>query len=183
LHPAKGFMSVLLSTGSTFEEQPYTYTVANRAGATPLLVNEHGHPLVAVNRIEHGRVIVGTVDHWMTDLVVYRVPEIVNMEPPYLLLKGIRAGLDGYFDSFNPVEARPAGLGVTTCCFDDDPKRLLVGLMNHDLLANWNGTVRIRIGEMASVSELWRGKAMAVGNPLELDIPAGDLLILDVRLR
>jgi hypothetical protein len=84
-------------------------------------------------------VIVGTVDYWMTDPVKYRVPEIVNMEPPYLLLEGIRRVLEGYFDSFSPVEVRPGGLGITTCCFD--------------------------------------------GDSLELEIPAGDARILDVRLK
>lgn len=181
--PAKGCTSLLLSSGAIFEEQPYTYTVARPVAAVPLVVNEQGHPLVAVNEAGRGRVIVGTVDHWMTDRMVYRVPEIVNMEPPYLLLQGVRAVLDGYFDSFNPVEVRPAGLGVTTCCFDGDPKRLLVGLMNHDLFADWKGTLGIRIGEVASAKELWRGKPVEGGKPLDLEIPAGDVLILDVRLR
>jgi hypothetical protein len=180
---AKGCMSRLLATGATFEEQPYTYTRAELGGATAQVVNEHGHPLVTVNHVEEGRVIVGTVDRWMTDPVSYRVPEIVNMEPPHLLLQGIRAVLAGYFDSFNPVEIRPAGLGITTCCYDGDPKRLLVGLMNHDLFAGWQGSLRVRIGEVASVRELWRGKDVAGRGAVELAIPAGDLLILDVRLR
>jgi hypothetical protein len=180
---AKGCASLLLTTGATFEEQPYAYTVAQPAAAVPLLVNEHGHPLVALNRVERGRVIVGTVDHWMTDRVAYRVPEIVNMEPPYLLLNGVRAVLDGYFGSFNPVEVRPGGLGITTCCFRGDPKRLLVGLMNHDLFADWKGALRVRLGEVASAEELWRGKPAVAGNPLDLQIPAGDVLILNIRLR
>ena len=83
-------MSCLLATGATLEEQPYTYSVSRLNGATPILINEHGHPLVAMNQVGRGRVIVGAVDHWMTDRVTYRVPEIVNMEPPYLLLRGIR---------------------------------------------------------------------------------------------
>jgi len=105
------------------------------------------------------------------------------MEPPYLLLQGVRAVLDGYFDSFNPVEVRPAGLGITTCCFDGDPKRLLLGLMHHDLFADWKGTLRVRSGEVASAKELWRGRPVAGRNPFDVEIPAGDVLILDVRLR
>jgi len=40
-----------------------------------------------------GRVIVGAVDYWMTDALSYRNPELVNMNPPYTLLKGVRAAL------------------------------------------------------------------------------------------
>jgi hypothetical protein len=181
--PAKGWMSCLLPTGEAMEEQPYTYTVAEHVRATPLLVNERRHPLVAVNPVGHGRVIVGTVDHWMTDRVTYRVPQIVNMDPPYLLLRGIRALLESYFDSFNPVEIAPKGLGITTCCFDGDPKRLLVGLMNHNLFADWKGTLRMRFGQIAAVQELWRGTTLTPRDPVEFAIPAGDLLILDIRLR
>jgi hypothetical protein len=180
---AKGCASVLLSTGATYEEQPYTYTVGRPRGAVPLLASEHGHPLLAVNQLGRGRVILGMADCWMTDPVAYRVPSIVNMEPPYLLLEGIRAVLGAYFDSFSPVEFRPAGLGITTCCFHGDPKRLLVGLMNHDLSADWQGTLHLRVGQTASVAELWRGQPLGAGDPLPLAIPAGDLLILDVRLR
>ena len=180
---AKGCMSCLLATGATFEEQPYTYRVSRLNGATPILINEHGHPLVAMNQVGRGRVIVGTVDHWMTDRVTYRVPEIVNMEPPYLLLRGIRAVLERYFDSFSPVEFRPAGLGVTTCCYDGDRKRLLVGLINHDLFARWEGTLGVRIGQVIAVRDLWHGKTVAAQEPLQLEVPAGDVLVLDVRLR
>ncbi len=180
---ATGCMSLVCSSGARIDEQPYTYTVAETTGAVPLLINEQGHPLIAVNRIGRGRVIVGTVDEWMTDPVKYRSQEIVNMEPPYLLLNGIRAILGGYFDSFNPVEVQPAGLGITTCCFDGDPKHLLVGLMNHDLMANWKGSVRIRVGDIASVTELWRGTAVSSTSPCDLAISAGDVAILDVRLK
>ena len=105
------------------------------------------------------------------------------MEPPYLLLRGIRAALERYFDSFSPVELRPEGLGVTTCCYDGDRNRLLVGLMNHDLFARWEGTLDLRIGHAIAVRDLLCGKALAVNGPLHLEIPAGDVLILDVRMR
>jgi len=36
---------------------------------------------------------------------------------------------------------------------------------------------------VASAKELWRGKPVAGGKPLDLEIPAGDMLILDLRLR
>jgi len=111
------------------------------------------------------------------------VPEIVNMEPPYLLLQGIGRLLEGYFDSFNPVEVRPAGLGITTCCFDGDPKRLLIGLMNNDLFADWKGTFRVRVGKESSVAEIWRGQAITVDEPIALQVPAGGARILDVRLK
>jgi len=180
---AKACVSCLLPNGTSFDEQPYTYTVCSLAGAAPVLVNERRHALVTVNRVGEGRVIVGTVDHWMTDPVKYQTPEIVNMEPPYVLLRGVREVLSGYFDSFNPVEVRPAGLGITTCCYDGDSKRLLVGLMNHDLFADWKGTLRVRQGTVATVRELWPGKDLAAKDTLEMAVPAGDALILDVRLR
>jgi hypothetical protein len=181
---AKGAMSRLRSTGEVFDEQPYTYTVLTLKGAAPLLVNEHGHPLLAVNAAGQGRLIVGAVDHWMTDPLAYRDPKIVNMEPPYALLRGVRAVLAAYFDSFNPVEIAPAGLGIRTCCYDGDPKRLLVGLLNNDLFAAWRGTLRVRIGQIATVRGLWpEEKDIPAGTDISLEVPAGDVLILDVRLK
>ena len=179
---AKGCLSYSPVSGQTFEEQPYTYTTSTLAGATPLLVNEHGHPLMTVNRVERGRVIVCTVDHWMTDPLQYRVPEIVHLAPPYQLLQGVRAVLAEYFDSFSPVNVEPAGLGITTCCYADDPKRLLVGLMNHDLFADWQGTLHVRSGPITAVRDIWNEQALPPQNPLPLTIPAGEVLILDVRL-
>jgi hypothetical protein len=180
---AKGCMSHLLAGGQSFEEQPYGYTILGRQSARPLLVNEHGHPLVTVNRAGKGRVVVGAVDHWMTDALAYRIPEIVNMELPYQLLRGVRAVLSRYFDSFNPVEIEPAGLNIHTCCYHGDPQRLLVGLLNNDLFADWRGGLRVRIGAIASARELWRGKELPAQDRLELVIPAGDVAIVEIRLK
>lgn len=180
---AKGCLSHSVSTGETFEEQPYHYTVLTPATASGLLVNEHGHPLVTVNRAGQGRVIVSAVDAWMTDALTYQAPELVNMEPPYQLLRGIRSVLDTYFDSCQPVEIEPAGLNLHTCCFDGDPKRLLVGLLNNDLFAPWHGTVHVRLGPVASVVERWQEKPLPASDRIQLTIPAGDAAILEIRLR
>ncbi len=180
---AKGCLSHVLSRGETFQEQPYGYTVVSPAGAQMLAINEQGHPLVTVHTAGQGRVIVGAADYWMTDSLRYEVPEIVNMEPPYQLLRGVRSVLAGYFDSFNPVEIDPAGLNVHTCCYDGDPKRLLVGLINNDLFAGWRGTLRARLGEVASAKELWRNRRLEVGDRIALEIPAGDVAILEIRMK
>lgn len=95
----------------------------------------------------------------------------------------MRAALGGYFDSFGPVEIAPGGLTIQTCCFDDDDRRLLVGLTNNELFADWQGTVRARIGEVASARELWPGRDLSAGDGIELTVPAGEVVILDVRLR
>lgn len=145
-------------------------------------MSERGHPLIAVQRVERGRVIVCTVDHWLTDRLQYRVPEIVHLTPPFQLLQGVRAVLAEYFASFSPVNVEPAGLGITVCCYADDPQRLLVGLMNHDLFADWQGTLQVRRGPITAVRELRREQALPPQHPLPLAIPAGDTLILDVRL-
>ncbi len=180
---AKACLSCLPRTGTQFDEQPYTYTVGTPLSASSLLVNEHGHPLVTVNRVEQGRVVVGTVDYWMTDPLVYSLSEIVHMEPPYRMLQGVRAVFGEYFESFSPVELSPAGLGITTCCFDLDPKRLLIGLMNNELCADWKGTFSLRIGEVAAVHELRSGRELAVDQLRSLEVAAGDVVILDIRLR
>lgn len=179
---AKGLMTRVTATGRTFEELPYTYTQMTPAGATPLLTSQHGDPLMTVHLAGSGRVVVGAVDHWMTDAIRYRRPEIVNMEPPYRLLDGVRAVLDRYFDSFNPIEIQPGGLNVRTCCYEGDPKRLLVGLMNNDLFAAWQGTLRVRVGQVASVRDLTGDKPIAPGQAIALQVPAGDVIILDIRL-
>ena len=79
---AKGCTSHLLADGQTFEEQPYGYTILSRDSAGSLLVNEHGHPLVTVNRAGEGRVVVGAVDHWMTDALTYRMPRSSTWSRP-----------------------------------------------------------------------------------------------------
>lgn len=120
--------------------------------------------------------------HWMTDPLQYRVPEIEHLKPTHQLLQGVRAVLAAYFASFSPVAVEPSGLGITICCYADDPKRLLVGLMNHDLFADWQGTLRMRLGPMTAVREIWKDQALPPQNPLPLAIPAGEAVILNIRL-
>jgi hypothetical protein len=180
---AKGCLSHSLSSGETFDELPYRYTILTLPAAATLLVNEHGHPLVTVNKVGQGRVIVSAVDHWMTDALTYQAPEIVNMEPPYQLLRGVRAVLATYFDSFNPVEISPSGLNVHTCCYNGDPKHLRVGLINSNLFAPWRGRVHVRLGQVASAVELWRGWTLLPEDLADLEIPAGDAAIVDIRLK
>ena len=180
---AKGCLSHVLSNGQAFAEQPYGYTVLSPVGAQPLVINEQGHPLVTVHKASQGRVIVGAADYWMTDSLTYEVPEIVNMEPPYQLLRGVQSVLADYFDSFNPVQIDPPGLNVHTCCYNGAPKRLLVGLINNDLFADWRGNVRVRLGDVASAMELWKNRDLKVRDRIELEIPAGDVAILEIRLK
>ncbi len=180
---AQGCLSHVLASEETFPEQPYSYTVLSPAGARVLVINEHGHPLVTVHQAGRGRVVVGAADYWMSDGLAYAVPEIVNMEPPYQLLGGVRAVLAGYFDSFSPIQIEPPGLNVHTCCYDGDPKRLLVGLINNDLFANWQGRVQVRVGAVASAKELETGRPVAAGDRIELAIPAGNVAILELRLK
>ena len=177
-----GYVSCVLASGETFDEQPYTYTLAELLEADPLLTNELGKPLLTVQRVGRGRVVVCTVDHWLTEGLKYRAPELMHLAPPYQLLRGVRAVLAEYFSSFSPVQVHPAGLGVTVCCFAEDAKRLLVGLMNQDLFADWQGTLQIRLGPIKAVRELLREQDLPAQVPLPLAIPAGETLILDVRL-
>jgi len=179
---AQGVWSHLLTTGQTFDELPYTYTVLTLTSAVPLLVNEAGHPLLTLHRAGAGRVIVGAVDCWMTDRLTYAAPEIVRMEPPYRLLRGLQAALDRYFDSFSPVEIQPRGLNVRICCYADNPRRLLVGLMNNDLFADWEGTLQVRGRSIASARELWKGRSWRGRRRIKLQIPAGEVALLDLRL-
>ena len=104
------------------------------------------------------------------------------MEPPYRLLHGVREVLGGYFGSFSPVEIAPGGLNVRTCCYQDDPTRLLVGLMNNDLFAGWRGTLRVRVGRIISARELTGDEQLRAGDAISLEIPAGDVAMLDVRI-
>lgn len=180
---ARGRLSHVLASDETFHEQPYSYTVLSPTGARVLVINEQGHPLVTVHRAGQGRVVVGAADYWLTDSLAYAVPEIVNMEPPYQLLRGVRAVLAGYFDSFSPVQIDPPGLNVHTCCYGGDPKRLLVGLINNDLFAGWQGSVQVRVGAVAAAKELGTDRPLAAGDRIELEVPAGDVAILEIRLK
>jgi hypothetical protein len=180
---AHACMARLLADGQTFTEHPYAYTRLQPQDASPLVVNEHGHPLVTLHRAGQGRVVVGAADYWMGDPLTYRTPEIVNMEPPYRLLASVQAVLAAYFDSLNPVAVEPGGLGMATCYYPDDPKRLLVGLTNNDLFADWHGTLRVRLGPLASARDLWRNADLAPGPAIALEISAGDVAILDLRLK
>ena len=72
---------------------------------------------------------------------------------------------------------------IQTCCYENNPKRLLVGLTNNDLFADWEGTVKVAIGEVASAVELRGGTRLSTDQGIALRVPAGDVAILDVRLR
>jgi len=180
---AHGLVSYDPVTGTTFEEQPYTYRRLTSAGAQTLLSSESGDPLVTVARAGAGRVIVCAADYWMTDRLTYREPDLVNMESPYAILRGVRAVLDRYFASFSPVTIEPAGLNVRVCCYEGDPQHLLVGLTNNDLFADWTGSLKVRTGEVATVSELLDGELLATTPQPRLRIPAGSVSVLDIRLR
>ena len=179
--PATGCMSRLLPSGRVFEESPYAFTVLSLRGAQPLLTDHRGRPLATVHAVGKGRLVVGAVDAWMTDKLTYRHPEIVHMEPPYQLLNGLQAMLGDYFDSFGPIELQPAGLNVHTCCYDGEPQRLLVGLINNDLFADWHGTVAVRSGPIALARDLWTGRTLGSGPRIRVTVPAGDAAILDIR--
>ncbi len=175
----KGLTSLVLKGRRTFGELPYTYRQMTAAGATALVLNELGHPLLTVNAHGRGRVIVCAVDHWLTDNVTYRTPEIVNLEPPYQWVRGVQAVLDEYFASFSPVVVEPAGLGIQIT--DSDDGRLLVGLFNNDLFAPWHGAVRLRAGTLAGAAELRSGRALPTSAPLTLTVAAGDVAVLELR--
>jgi len=178
-----GCSTGLAPSGDAYSERPYTYSVLARTSAQPLVINEAGDAVLTVNTAGAGRVIVCAADYWLTDPLTYAEPQLVNMEPPYRLLEGVRAALDGYFASFLPVETEPAGLNVRVNCYDADPKRLLVTLTNNDLFADWRGTVRTTLGTIASAAELWTGEALPTGDSIGVSVPAGDVRLIDVRLR
>jgi hypothetical protein len=181
---AKGLLTYTCSDRRTFEEQPYTYQIMSPgSAATVLVTNESGHPLLTVAKAGQGRIVVCAADYWMTDKLTYRTPEIVNMEPPYRLLHGVEAVLREYFGSFSPVEVSPAGLNVRTCCYAGDAKRLLVGLMNNDLFADWTGVLKVKQGRVASAEDWWRGGKLSAGNGMKLTIPAGEAAIIALRLQ
>ncbi len=179
---ATGYTSRLLSDDDSSSELSYTYTVLTPTSATPLLVNEAAHALLAVNQVGEGRVIVGAVDHWMTDQITYETPEIINMEPPYRMLDGLRAALGEYFDSFSPVDVTPEGLNVRVNCFADDPQWMLVTLTNSDLFADWEGEVALRAGRVTSARELWSDRELRADGGLRLTVSAGDVAVVDLRL-
>ncbi|NSW57582.1 MAG: hypothetical protein HPY44_16350 [Armatimonadetes bacterium] len=92
--------------------------------------------------------------------------------------------LGEYFGSFSPVSCEPGGLNVRVNCFANDPKRLLVTLTNNELFADWEGTVTVRLGEVAQARELWLNEPVEVSERnLSLSVPAGDVAVVDVRLK
>ena len=179
----KGRMTRVLSSGKTVIEQPYTYTAMTLQSAKTLVVSEGNSPVLTVNVAGKGRVIVCAADNWLTDKLTYANPDLVNMEPPYTLLNGVKAALDGYFATFSPVTVSPGGLTVRTNLYEKDPKRMLVGLLNNDLFADWKGVLRVKKGVVSAVKEIWRGKDLAAGSEIPLTIPAGEVAMVEVRLK
>ena len=178
---ATGHTSHLLTTGESYDELPYTYTALTPTSAEPLLVNEAAHPLLTVNPVGEGRLVVCAVDHWMTDQITYERPEIINMAPPYGMLGGVRAALGEYFDSFSPVDVTPEGLNVRVNCFADNSERMLVTLTNNDLFADWEGEIAVRAGRIASARELWSDRDLTIDGGLRLNVAAGDVAVVDLR--
>lgn len=172
------------SQGRVQPEEVYTYLPLSPATAGVLLATGSGEALVTVNRTGKGRVIVIGADCWMTDKLTYADPKLVHMQPPYRLLKGVQAVLSGYLSGFSPVTVSPGGLTVRTCLYDKDPKRVLVGLFNNSLFADWTGTVTVRNRAIASAIETWRGKRLQPGPAgIKVTVKAGDVAMIEVRLR
>ena len=167
-----------VGTKQRWEEQPYTYRAAQLQGAQALLVNEAGAPIMAVNTAGKGRVIVCLADHFVTDKLEYARPELVNMEPPYALLQGVRAVLDEYFASFSPVVVDPPGLNVRVNCDEDAPRQLLVTLTNNNLFADWKGTLRVKGRKIDSLREWLENRDLRPEAPLT--VPAGGVCVLEV---
>ena len=164
-------------------ELPYRFTSLLPSTAVPLLVSETGAPLITVNQVGQGRIIVGAVDAWMGEPLTYVRPELAGIALPSRLLLGVEAVLGTYFDSFSPVTVTPSGLTVKTNVFAADDKRLLVGLINNDLFADWEGEIHLRQGAAVSAREIWRGQDLPAGQTLHLRLPAGEVAILDLSLR
>jgi hypothetical protein len=170
--------------GEAFAEQPYTYTQVTLRGAEPLLVNEAGDAVLTVNTAGKGRVIVCAADFWLTDQLAYARPELVNMEPPYLLLEGVRAVLSDYFGSFCPVQTEPGGLKMRVNCFEGDPNRLLICLTNNELFSPWHGAVQVNLTALSTARDLLTDTALPItGSSFELTLPAGDVALVEVRGR
>lgn len=163
-----------------WSEQPYTYYVARPTTAATYLFNEAQHPVLTVNKVGQGRVVVCLADNWMTDQLNYADPKLVSMEPPYTLLNGVRAVLGGYFSTFSPVSVTPGSLNVRVNCYANDPKRLLVSLTNNNLFADWQGKLQLRGRQVQVIRDL-RGEAAV--SPAGLTVPAGDVTVLEVRLK
>jgi hypothetical protein len=181
--PAKAAATARAGMRDVWVEECYTYRVAALHEAEPVLVNEAGHAVLTVYRLGAGRTFTCLVDRWLTDRLTYAAPEIVNLEPPYAILNGLRAVLDEYWASFLPVLVEPAGLNVRVNAYADDRQRLLVALTNNDLFADWQGTVRFREGRIDSATDLRREVPLRAGRRLDVTVPAGDVVLLELRRR
>ncbi len=166
-----------------FAEQPYTYAATQATSAKALLTADARDPLLTVAKAGKGRVIVCAADYWMTDKLTYAHPDLVDMEPPYTLLQGVRTVLSRYFAGFSPVEVTPNALTVRTCRYANDPKRLLVALFNNNLFADWQGRLTVRAGAVRSARDIRNNRALPASRTIPLTIPAGDVAIVDIRLR
>ena len=54
-------------------------------------------------------------------------------------------------------------------------------MLNNDLFADWQGTLQVRLGSVTSALDILNERALPVDNPLPMNVPAGDAVILDVR--
>ena len=178
---AQACTTAWLGRTTPFAEQPYTYVVATLTSAQPQLINEAGHPILTVHAVGEGRVFVCLADYWMTDKLEYAEPELVNMEPPYRLLAGVESYLDDYLRQFLPVTVEPGGLNVRVNCYADDSKRLLVSLTNNELFADWEGVVALPGRTVTAVRDLRADQALEPAALARTRVPAGDVVLLDVR--
>ena len=69
-----------------------------------------------------------------------------------------------------------------TCCHQREPKHLWIGLLNNDLFADWRGTLSVRLDAVSAARELWRDRPLSARKRIELEIKAGDVAVVDLRL-
>ncbi len=91
------------------------------------------------------------------------------------------AVLADYFASCSPVSSSRPDSVSRRAAIADDPRRLLVGMLNNDLFADWQGTLQVRLGSVTSALDILNERPLPVDNPLPMNVPAGDAVILDLR--
>lgn len=184
-----------LISGKDYRESEYLYDLVTPNGAEVLAESGAGHPLVCVNRVGEGRVILITPVFWADgerpDYVWHKrddLPWDMNYRndylrgrplPPVNFLKVVQEIVGGVLASCSliKVKGRPIQYIVNVT---DDPRKLVVTLINNGE-APWEGTVKVKGQKIECCLEwLSSGETCVRGGKLRAALPPTDVRIYEL---
>ncbi|MCD6351506.1 MAG: hypothetical protein J7M26_05255, partial [Armatimonadetes bacterium] len=174
--------SVVLPAGEVVAEEPYSYLVAQPAGARALVLSEHGDGTVWEHEAGRGRVIVCCAQSYVAART--QDPQKgVDVPLQHKLLRGFSRVLDEYLRGLALVEVEGDVRGSVGYLgnVSGDAGQIIVTLVNNGQ-REAQVSIKPRGGQRIVAARWWLGRGELRDGVAQTSLPAGDLAIVKLRL-